>query len=263
MACGIWLFRLDRFASGRTVAALDAVDVTAAARGTELETGEIGGTAAPISRLEVPWKGRLLFEDELRAQLSVWERRGIFEPGFVAVVRRVIENPEWLRLPGFRLSMVGAAAELSPLRPLLSWGVEVLAVDRPGRARWDRLRDTAGSGAGVMRFPIADAGPGPAWTSSVRESSWRTAAYRALAHFGVVVFDPATARILLAAKLVRDLMSPAESPDNPEALFSAGAAHGGLWRQPFAPRSLVAPAAFSGSMRMLRDRARSGFGSGE
>ncbi|WP_330184608.1 hypothetical protein OHB26_14025 [Nocardia sp. NBC_01503] len=413
-----------RFAVGRTVTALEAVDVTAAGKGSEVETGVVAGTAPPTPRLEVPWQGRLLFEDELRAQLRVWEQRGIFEPGFVAVVRRVIDHPEWLRLPGFRLAIIGAAAELSPLRPLLAWGAEVLAVDRPGRARWDRLRDLAGAGAGTMRYPIAADGPGvditrffpalarwlaaqtdarpalglyaglpgaaglriaaasdvlaesllelrpdtalalhgsptdcyavpesvvlaarerlarrgirgaaqdvmhrlspnslyrlnylrpildaegdrwglfdnllyrggpdyalaqriprwravlassaghpvsytvapPAWTSSVHKSPWRTAAFRASAHFGVEVFDPATARILLAAKLVGDLMAPAAPPDNPEALFSAGAAHGGLWRQPFAPRSLLAPAAFSASVQMLTDRARSALGGHE
>ncbi len=410
-----------RFAVGRTVTALEAVDVTAAGRGSVLETEVVTGTADPTPRLEVPWQGRLLCEDELRAQLKVWEQRGIVEPGFATAVRRVVDHPEWLRLPGFRLAIIGAAAELSPLRPLLAWGAEVLAVDRPGRARWDRLRELAATGAGVMRYPIAADGPGvditrflpvlvkwlaaqndarpalglyaglpgaaglriaaasdvlaeallamrpdtalalhgsptdcyavpesvvlaareqlarrgirgaaqdilhrlspnalyrlnylrpildaegerwglfdnlpylggpeyalaqriprwravlagsaghpvsysvapPAWTSSVYKSPWRTAAFRASAHFGVEVFEPASARILLAAKLVGDLMAPAAPSRNPEALFSTGAAHGGLWRQPFAPRSLVAPAAFSASVRMLGDRARSVFG---
>ncbi|MEV6072704.1 hypothetical protein AB0L82_39700 [Nocardia sp. NPDC052001] len=413
-----------RFAAGRTVTALDAVDVTAVAQGSRLETEQVSGTGAAVPRLELPWQGKVLFEDELRQQLGDWERRGIFEPGFVAVLLRVIDHPEWLRLPGFRLSIIGAAAELSPLRPLLAWGAEVLAVDRPGRARWDRLRAMASAGAGTMRFPVAAAGPGvditrffptlakwliahtdarlalglyaglpgaaglrlaaasdvlaehllherpdatlalhgssadcyavpesvvlaareqlarrgirgaaqdilhrlspnslyrlnylrpivdadgarwglfdnlpylggpdyalaqrlprwravsahagghtvsytvapPAWTTSVHRSSLRTAAHRTVGHFGVEVFDPATARILLAAKLVGDLMAPAPEPSaNPEALFTVGAAHGGLWRQPFAPRSLVAPAVVSGTVQELRDRAANAFGIG-
>ncbi|MCU1646039.1 MAG: hypothetical protein JWN03_6314 [Nocardia sp.] len=416
-----------RFAAGRTVTSLDAADMTDAA-GAGLDTETVAGTATPAARLEVPWHGRLLAEDELRQQLAAWEERGIFEPGFVAAVRRVIDHPEWLRLPGFRLTAVGAAAELSPLRPLLAWGAEVLAVDRPGRARWDRLRAQARAGAGAMSFPVTAAGPGvditrylpalthwiaahtdarpalglyaglpgatglriaaasdvlaesllrehpdaalallgsptdcyavpesivlaareqlarrgirgatqdvlhrlapnslyrlnylrpvldaegarwglfdnlpylsgpdyalaqrlprwravlahstghtvsytvapPTWNSSVHESPWRAAAYRAATRFGIEVFDPATARVLLAAKLVADLMTPVEpaagtpetagGPANPETLFTVGAAHGGLWRQPFTPRSLLAPAAVSGSLQALRDRVGS------
>lgn len=418
-----------RFASGRAVTSLDAIDAEALESEAEsaaglLDTGEVRGEAQPVTRLEIPWRGRLLAEDELRAQLAIWERRGIVEPGFAAAVEQVIDHPEWLRLPGFRLIALGAGAELGPVRPLLAWGAEVIAVDRPGRSRWHRLRTHARAGAGRMTFPVTAAGPGadiarslpallhwlshspsprpvlgmyaglpgaaalrvaaasdvlaeallrrhpgtalaalgsptdcyavpeqvvtaarrhfterglrgaaqdllhrlapssvyspnytnpvtdtagaqwglfdnlpllsgadyalahrlprwravlaqdsattisytvapPAWTAAVRETPWRRAAYRAVSAFGVEVFAPATARTLLAAKLVADLHAPqpgsnppASPSANPEALFAIGAAHGGLWRQPFAPRSLLAPAALSGSVQEARDRAR-------
>ncbi|GAB0101588.1 hypothetical protein JMUB6875_05520 [Nocardia sp. JMUB6875] len=411
-----------RFAVGRTVAALDTVDVDAEAAAAELETGEVAGEGTAVKRLEVPWRGQVLAEESLRLRLAEWQTHGILEPDFVAAVERVIDHPEWLRLPGFRVTVTGAGAELGPLRPLLAWGADVLAVDRPGRARWDKLRSIAAAGAGIMRFPVSDNEPGvdisrsfpalagwisahsdarpvlglyaelpgaagvrlaaasdvlaetllrhhpdaalallgsptdtyavpasvvaaardqlaqrgfrgsaqdlihrvaphslyrlnytrpifdtdggawglfdnlpalagpdyalaqrlprwravlaqqsghpvsftvapPAWTRTLtREPAWRTAAYRASARFGIEVFDPATARTLLAAKLVADLNPPEESPvseadgarmSNPEALFATGAAHGGLWRQPFAPRSLLAPAAISGTVREL------------
>ncbi|WP_327142479.1 hypothetical protein [Nocardia sp. NBC_01327] len=438
-----------RFAAGRTVTSLEDADMSAPGKGAGLGTDTVTGTATAAARLEVPWRGRVLAEDELRRQLVEWEDGGIFEPGFVAAVQRVIDHPEWLRLPGFRMTVVGAAAELSPLRPLLAWGAEVLAVDRPGRARWDRLRAQARAGAGAMSFPTAAGGPGvditrylpalthwiaahtdarpalglyaglpgaaglriaaasdvlaeallrkhpdaalallgsptdcyavpesivlaareqldrrgirgttqdvlhrlapnslyrlnylrpvldaegarwglfdnlpylggpdyalaqrlprwravlahstshtvsytvapPTWNSAVHENPWRAAAYRAATHFGIEVFEAATARVLLAAKLVADLMTPVESPAatpetadgvnrtadgssgtadgssgtaegprNPETLFTDGAAHGGLWRQPFTPRSLLAPAAVSGSLQALRDRVGS------
>ncbi|MEC3919631.1 hypothetical protein [Nocardia sp. CDC160] len=406
-----------RFAVGRTVATLDTIDVDAEADAAVLETAEVAGEAAAVKRLEVPWRGLLLAEDALRLRLARWQTEGILEPDFVAAIERVIDHPEWLALPGFRVTVTGAGAELGPLRPLLAWGAEVLAVDRPGRARWDRLRAAARGGAGVMRFPVTDTEPGvdiarsfpalarwitahsdarpvlglyaelpgaagvrlaaasdvlaetllrhhpdaalallgsptdtyavpasvvaaardqlvrrgfrgsaqdlvhklaprslyrlnytrpifdteggawglfdnlpalagpdyalaqrlprwravlaksaghpvsftvapPAWTRSLaREPGWRTAAYRAASRFGIEVFDPATARTLLAAKLVADLHAPDEPRiPNPEALFATGAAHGGLWRQPFAPRSLLAPAALSGAIRELRHK---------
>ncbi|WP_405486436.1 hypothetical protein [Nocardia sp. NBC_00511] len=403
-----------RFAVGRTVSTLDEVDVDAVADGARLETAVVAGTAAPATRLEVPWRGRVLAEDELRRQLADWRDRGIVEADFAAAVEQVVDNPEWLRLNGFRVTVTGAGAELGPLRPLLDWGAEVLAVDRPGRARWEKLREIAATGAGVLRYPLSDNGPGvdiarsfpalagwiiehspvrpvlglyaglpgaagvrlaaagdvlaetllrhrpetalallgsptdtyavpasvvaaardhltrrgirgsaqdlvhrvapnsfyrlnytrpifdtdggawglfdnlpawsgpdyalaqrlprwravraraaghtvsftvapPAWTRSlIRENGWRTAAYRAANRFGIEVFDPATARTLLAAKLVADLHADQDPRIfNPEAMFTRGAAHGGLWRQPFAPRSLLAPAAVSGTLGEL------------
>ena len=39
----------------------------------------------------------------------------------------VIEHPEWLRLDGRRVAVLGAGAETSSLETLSSWGVEVLA----------------------------------------------------------------------------------------------------------------------------------------
>ncbi|MVU83589.1 hypothetical protein GPX89_40920 [Nocardia sp. ET3-3] len=403
-----------RFAVGRTVAALDTVDMDAQADAVVLETAEVAGGAAPVKRLELPWRGLLLAEDALRLRLAEWQTHGILEADFVAAIERVIDHPEWLALPGFRVTVTGAGAELGPLRPLLAWGADVLAVDRPGRARWDRLRSVAQAGAGVLRFPVSEGEPGvdiarsfpalahwitahsdarpvlglyaelpgaagvrlaaasdvlaetllrrhpdaaltllgsptdtyavpasvvaaardrltmrgfrgnaqdllhrvapnslyrlnytrpifdtdggawglfdnlpalsgpnyalaqrlprwraveaygagrtvsftvapPAWTRSLtRENGWRTAAYRAASRFGIEVFDPATARTLLAAKLVADLHAETEPRmSNPEMIFATGAAHGGLWRQPFAPRSLLAPAALSGTVSEL------------
>ncbi|MGX1805527.1 hypothetical protein ACWIGI_07410 [Nocardia sp. NPDC055321] len=406
-----------RFAAGHTVTSLGGADLAAAAAGAELGVASVEGAAEPRRRLEIPWQGKTLAEEELLRQLTDWQRRGIVEPGFADAVRAVAEHPEWLSLPGFRMTITGAAATLSPLRPLLSWGAQVLAVELPGRGRWDRLRARARASAGVMRYPVTDRGPGvdigngfpalaqwisahsdarpvlgayagragaaglriaaaadvlaeavlgrhpdavlalhgspadcyavpesvvlgarehladsgirgsardllhrlaprslyhlnytrptfdaegapwglfdnlpylagpdyalaqrlprwratlaresghtvsytvtpPIWTATAQQPLWRSAAHRAAAQFGIEVFDPATARVLLAAKLVADLFAPAPPAPNPESLFTVGAAHGGLWRQPFTPRSLVAPAALTGSIQTLRDRIR-------
>ncbi|QLY32237.1 hypothetical protein H0264_08185 [Nocardia huaxiensis] len=403
-----------RFATLRTVTTLDEVDVDAAAAGAELDTEKIDGAGTPVRRLEIPFHGRVLAEDELRRQLDDWRQCGILEPGFVTAVHSVVDNPEWLRLPGFRMTVLGATADLGPLQPLLSWGAEVLAVDRPGRKRWIRLREVARAGAGTLRFPVTSSGPGvdivkafpalthwivahtdarpvlgmyatapgaagvrlaaatdvladhllrrdpaaalaclgastdcygvpaavvaaarerlspngfrgatrnllhrlaprslyspnytdpvvdaageswglfdnlpflsgpdyalaqrlprwravlaqaaahpvsytvipPTWTDLRHETPWRPAAYRAATHFGIEVFEPEVIRLLLAAKLVGDLFAPPAPTPNPESLFADGAAHGGLWRQPFAPRSLVAPATLTGYVDGIRD----------
>lgn len=393
---------LFRLVTGPTVAPLHSVELDAVADPAEaglLPTGRIDGQAKPPARLQVPFRGRMLAEESLRRLLTDWRRRGIVEPGFAAAVERVMDHPEWLALPGFRAVVLGAT-ELGPLRPLLQWGADVVAIDLPGRERWRSLSEFAKAGAGILRHPIttgpgadiatqfpalmrwvraqvgaADAdgsarpvfgvyanrpgaqgvrlaaaadvlardllsfrpdaalamigsptdcyavpesvvaeaharyrgrglgqnlvrtltgsglfrpnyrtlitdhldatwsvvdtliqGPNHAlahrllrWRAVLAHAAGRTvsytvappvatalplalaAAFRGAHRFGIEIFEPDTARTLLAAKLVADLFDPpvARADANPEELFALGAAHGGVWHQPFEPRSIL------------------------
>jgi hypothetical protein len=71
------------------------------------------------------------------------------------------------------------------------------------------------------------------------------AAYAGAHRFGVEVFDPSTSNTLMAALLVHDLRHeaaaarPATPLSHPLELFWQGANHGGLWRNPFEPRSVL------------------------
>lgn len=147
-----------RFVAGLTVSPLRTVDFAAVAESARLATGRIDGQSEPDRRLAVPYRGALLAEDSLRVALREWVSRGYVEPGFAAAVERVIDHPEWLALPGTRMIVAGAG-ELSPLRPLLRWGAEVLAIDLPGSRHWQELSELARAGAGVLRYPITR-GPG-------------------------------------------------------------------------------------------------------
>ena len=87
----------------------------------------------------------------------------------------------------------------------------------------------------------------PTRTRSVLKNRALAAAYAGAHRFGVEVFEPATANVLMAALLVHDLHTgggPAhEHPWQDEAY---AAAHGGLWRTPYAPRSALGLAAVLG-----------------
>src|SRR6185437_17065399 len=88
--------------------------------------------------------------------------------------------------------------------------------------RWRGL--TAADSGGQVSFNVAPA----TWTRSVTKNRVLAAAYEGARHFGIEIFEPATTRVLMAALLVHDLnRDPAEAPQA-EALFSDGAAHGGL-----------------------------------
>jgi hypothetical protein len=95
-------------------------------------------------------------------------------------------------------------------------------------------------------------------TRSVTSNRVLAAAYAGAPRFGVEVFEPDTATALMAALLVRDLRDPsaAGAPtsvlSHPLELFVESAAHGGLWRNAFQPRSVLPLAAVLGLPRVLR-----------
>lgn len=89
-------------------------------------------------------------------------------------------------------------------------------------------------------------------TRSVLKSRVLAAAYAGAHRFGVEVFEPATSRALLAALLVHDLRADRPAPALPDDLLVHGAAHGGLWRTAWSPRSVLGLAAVAGLPRALR-----------
>jgi hypothetical protein len=395
---------------GRTVELGQALGAGA---GERLGSGEIHGKAAPVTELRVPYRGRELQGDELEAQLAGWVDSRVVEPSFASAIRRVIEHPEWLTLPGRRVAIIGAGAEMGPLEPLSRWGARVIAIDLPVGEIWTRISDIVSRGAGSATIPLtaegtpgvdvvrslpetrswldevadedqlvlgmyayADGGahvcataavdvlctdllqrrsntalaylatptdafvvpddvvadahaayadrglrrvlqaplrgvslgrlyapayPGtskvadvlvaqqgpnyalakriqrwrgvvtsangtpvsfnvaPAtWTRSVTRNRILAAAYSGARHFGVEIFAPETSRVLMAALLVHDLHTSAPEERDPEALFSDGAAHGGLWRAAYQPRSVLGIAAITGLSSALRGQQGSG-----
>jgi hypothetical protein len=87
----------------------------------------------------------------------------------------------------------------------------------------------------------------PTRTRSVVKNRALAAAYAGAHRFGVEVFEPATANVLMAALLVHDLHTGGgprhEEPWQDEAF---AAVHGGLWRTAYAPRSALGLAAVLG-----------------
>lgn len=82
-------------------------------------------------------------------------------------------------------------------------------------------------------------------TRSVVKNRVLAAAYRGASAFGIEIFGGATSRALMSAMLVHDLRNPDASSQpqrelgHPYELFTEGAAHGGLWRLPYEPRSVL------------------------
>ena len=87
-------------------------------------------------------------------QLVTWVGAGVMEPSAAEAVRAVMDNPDWLRADGFTVAVLGAGAEMGPLQALLHWGARVVAVDLPRPAIWERVLETARTGAGTLLLPV-------------------------------------------------------------------------------------------------------------
>jgi hypothetical protein len=86
----------------------------------------------------------------------------------------------------------------------------------------------------------------PTRTRSVVKNRALAAAYAGAHRFGAEVFEPAATRVLMAALLVYDLHSTAPGAAHPWQDEAFAAAHGGLWRIAYAPRSALGLAALLG-----------------
>ncbi|GAA3606614.1 hypothetical protein GCM10022199_08040 [Marihabitans asiaticum] len=155
------------------------------------------------------------------------------------------------------LRMAGRGKAFAPAYPGVadgSAGIADVLVPQQGpnyaiAKRVQRWQGVEGEGVGQrVSFNVAPA----TWTRSVVKNPVLGAAYAGAHHFGVEVFQPETVRPLMAALLVRDLMVGMPAREHPEQLFSDAAAHGGLWRVGYEPRTALGFAAAAGLPSRLR-----------
>ena len=89
-------------------------------------------------------------------------------------------------------------------------------------------------------------------TRSVIRNRLLAAAYSGAHRFGLEVFGPAASSTLMAALLVHDLRDPTAVAhpgvplSDPYELYVDEALHGGMWRAPYAPRSVMSMAVATG-----------------
>ena len=116
-------------------------------------TEEIVGTGEPEEELSVPYRGERLRGAGLQRQVDAWVSAGVAEPSLAEAVDDVIAHPEWLSLPGTTVVVLGAAAEMGPLRSLLRWGGTVAAVDLPRPGLWETVLADSRESAGRLLVP--------------------------------------------------------------------------------------------------------------
>lgn len=138
-----------------------------------------------------------------------------------------------------------------------SFGISDVLVEQqgPNYALAVRMQRWRALDARIHGIPVSINVAPPTATRSVVRNRLLALAYRGASSFGVEVFQPATSRALMAALLIHDLRNPA-SFTNPDTelphdwqLFTEAANHGGLWRSPFEPRSVLSLAVARGALR--------------
>ncbi|WP_076263275.1 hypothetical protein [Intrasporangium flavum] len=127
---------------------------------TPLGSETLRGEGEAERALSLPYGGERLAADALRRRLDAWVEAGTVEPSCAEAVGRVLDHPEWLDLRDHTVVVLGAAAEMGPLRSLLRWGANVAAVDLPRNDLWDRLIGDTRRLAGTMTVPVR-VGDGP------------------------------------------------------------------------------------------------------
>jgi hypothetical protein len=145
--------RMRAASPGGAEAALGSL-LTAPAQRT-VATVTVNGTRTAEREFSLPYRGERLRGDALARQLDAWVAAGIIEPTCAAAVRAVASHPEWLRLTGKTVAVLGAGAEIGPLPVLLGWGVRVAGVDLPRPGLWSRVLTTARESAGTLLVPVA------------------------------------------------------------------------------------------------------------
>jgi hypothetical protein len=119
-----------------------------------MDTFEVIGRGERNADFSVPYRGKRLSGGDLHRQLDDWVTRGVAEPTFADAVRAVMAHPEWLDLRDLQVAVLGAGAEMGPLRQLLDWGATVYAVDLPREDTWNRIMATGKQSAGRLAVPV-------------------------------------------------------------------------------------------------------------
>lgn len=116
---------------------------------------ELRGQGSPsIEPWSLPYRGKQLRGAELRAQLERWEGAGIIEPSHGQALRRLMEHPEWFDLSDRTLVLLGAGSEAGPLAALARWRANIVALDLPDAARWERITSIVAAGNGRLIAPL-------------------------------------------------------------------------------------------------------------
>jgi len=136
-------------------AAVSLKEAMAAKNNEKFHTGYIKGEGMKeATGLEVPYKGKILKGEELKAQVRKWVEYGTIEPSAGEAIIGCVDNPTWCELSDKYFVLLGAGSAMGPLHVLLALGANVIAVDLDRSFIWKRLIELTKKSSGSITFPL-------------------------------------------------------------------------------------------------------------
>ncbi len=137
--------------------AVSLKEAMAAKNSEKFHTGFVRGEGPKdATGLEIPYKGKTLKGEELKAQVKKWVDYGTIEPSAGEAIIGCVDNPKWCELSDKYFVLLGAGSAMGPLHVLLALGANVIAVDLDRPFIWKRLIELTKKSSGSITFPLKE-----------------------------------------------------------------------------------------------------------
>ncbi|MBP8005949.1 MAG: hypothetical protein KAZ18_03520 [Acinetobacter sp.] len=107
----------------------------------------------------IPYHGKKLQGEALLQQIDLWEQQQVIEPSHAKALRLLNQHPEWFDLSKRTMVLFGAGSEAGPLSWLAKWRANIVAIDLPHPAIWEKITKVIEKGNATLIAPqmkIAD-----------------------------------------------------------------------------------------------------------
>ncbi|MEN4984097.1 hypothetical protein [Acinetobacter modestus] len=112
-----------------------------------------GTGSSAIEPWFIPYHGKKLQGEALLQQIDLWEQQQIIEPSHAKALRILNQHPEWFDLSKRTMVLFGAGSEAGPLSWLAKWRANIVAIDLPHPAIWDKITKVIEKGNATLIAP--------------------------------------------------------------------------------------------------------------
>ncbi|KAA8733833.1 hypothetical protein F4V57_07220 [Acinetobacter qingfengensis] len=106
-----------------------------------------------VAEWGIPYHGSLLQGQALIRQIDLWQQQGIIDPSSAQALKTVQQHPEWFDLSNRTIVLFGAGSEAGPLTWLSKWKANIIAIDLPNEAIWQKIQQTIRQGNATLIAP--------------------------------------------------------------------------------------------------------------
>jgi len=112
-----------------------------------------GRGSSTIEPWFIPYHGKKLQGKALLQQIDLWEQQQVIEPSHAKALRLLNQHPEWFDLSKRTMVLFGAGSEAGPLSWLAKWRANIVAIDLPHPAIWDKITKVIEKGNATLIAP--------------------------------------------------------------------------------------------------------------